>query len=216
MKIGRLNRSVGQGSKVGCVLALDLKKKDGASFMDRSVYGHLCTNYGSKWQLDGRYFDGVDDYVDCGNDASLNITDAITIKVWVRPVLPYPNDYPLVLTSSLAWGRPEFAGYTAGHYYYRFCGKMADGSTFEISSPNLISGRCYHFVGTYDGSYARFYIDGDKIGSQPKTGKLKTPAGTVQIGSRSGSQPFRGLAAVARIDNFADYIPRILSRSIGG
>ena len=215
MKIGGLNRSIGAGSKGGCCLALDLKRKDGDSFMDRSVYGHLCTNYGSKWQLDGRYFDG-NDYIDCGNDKSLNITDAITIKVWVRPVLPYPEGYPLVLTSSLAWGRPEFAGYTAGHYYYRFCGKMADDSTFEISSPNLTSGRWYCFGGTYDGSYARFHIDRDEIGSLAKTGKLKTPAGTLQIGSRSGSQPFRGLAAVARIDNFADYTPRILSRSIGG
>jgi hypothetical protein len=30
-------------------------------------------------------FDGVDDYVDCGNDSSLDITDAITIEAWVKP-----------------------------------------------------------------------------------------------------------------------------------
>jgi len=29
-------------------------------------------------------FDGKDDYVDCGNDESLNITEAITIEAWVR------------------------------------------------------------------------------------------------------------------------------------
>ena len=29
-------------------------------------------------------FDGVDDYVDCGNDESLNITDAITVEAWVK------------------------------------------------------------------------------------------------------------------------------------
>ena len=30
-------------------------------------------------------FDGADDFVDCGSDASLDITDAITIQVWINP-----------------------------------------------------------------------------------------------------------------------------------
>ena len=35
--------------------------------------------------IDGaQVFDGTDDYVDCGNDASLNITDAITVEAWVK------------------------------------------------------------------------------------------------------------------------------------
>ena len=33
----------------------------------------------------GMEFDGVDDYVDMGNDASLDITDEITISAWVKP-----------------------------------------------------------------------------------------------------------------------------------
>ena len=31
-------------------------------------------------------FDGVNDYVNCGNDPSLDITDAITIEAWVKIV----------------------------------------------------------------------------------------------------------------------------------
>jgi len=30
------------------------------------------------------FFDGIDDYVDCGNDESLDITDEITIEAWVN------------------------------------------------------------------------------------------------------------------------------------
>ena len=30
-------------------------------------------------------FDGSNDYIDCGNDASLNITDAVTFEVWINP-----------------------------------------------------------------------------------------------------------------------------------
>lgn len=43
------------------------------------------------WTKEGRwtgknalYFDGSNDYVDCGNDQSLNITDEITIEAWVK------------------------------------------------------------------------------------------------------------------------------------
>ena len=55
-----------------CKLYLPLWKLDGDKFADRSAYGHLCTNYGSIWTPQGRSFDGVDDYVDCGSGASLN------------------------------------------------------------------------------------------------------------------------------------------------
>ena len=36
----------------------------------------------------GLKFDGVDGYVDCGNNASLNITDTITIEAWVKTTIP--------------------------------------------------------------------------------------------------------------------------------
>ena len=42
IKVGSLNRSIGSKSKIGCVLGLDFKHLDGASFMsNRDCYGHL-------------------------------------------------------------------------------------------------------------------------------------------------------------------------------
>ena len=64
------------------VLWLPFRYLDGGSFMSRDAIGHECTNYGSLWTSQGRSFDGTDDYVDCGNDESLDITDAITIEAW--------------------------------------------------------------------------------------------------------------------------------------
>ena len=66
-----------------CRLYLPLWKLDGDSFADRSAYGHLCTNYGSLWTPHGRYFDGVDDYVDCGNKPSLRPQSKITVELWL-------------------------------------------------------------------------------------------------------------------------------------
>jgi len=60
---------------------------------DNSTYGNNGTfqgaNFGESNLTTGKYgnaleFDGSNDYVDCGNDVSLNITDEITIEAWVK------------------------------------------------------------------------------------------------------------------------------------
>ena len=54
-----------------------------------SVDGNHGTIYGATWTTGivggALSFDGVDDYVDCGDDPSLDITDEITIEMWVMP-----------------------------------------------------------------------------------------------------------------------------------
>jgi len=59
--------------------------------VDISRYGNNGTINGAVWTSSGRFgsalqFDGVDDYVDCGNGASLNITTAVTVEAWVNPL----------------------------------------------------------------------------------------------------------------------------------
>jgi len=67
------------------VLYLPLHKLDGACFMSKDAYGHLCTVTGALWTPQGRSFDGSDDYIDCGNDASLHNFTAKTIIFWLKP-----------------------------------------------------------------------------------------------------------------------------------
>jgi len=64
---------------------------EGSTASDSSGNNHTGTLVGNpQWQPSGGKiggalsFDGVDDYVDCGSDASLNITNAVTIAVWVK------------------------------------------------------------------------------------------------------------------------------------
>jgi len=56
---------------------------------DASGNGNNGTVYGATLTT-GKFgqcysFDGTDDYIDCGNDASFNITDEITIAAWIKP-----------------------------------------------------------------------------------------------------------------------------------
>ena len=54
---------------------------------------------GRKGEANGSYsFDGVDDYIDCGNDESLDITDEITISAWIYDNI-FPYDVVNIATS---------------------------------------------------------------------------------------------------------------------
>jgi len=49
-------------------------------------------------------FDGVDDYVDCGTDASLNIVGAVTLEAWVKldiAIASQPDTYPAIVTKEI-------------------------------------------------------------------------------------------------------------------
>jgi prepilin-type N-terminal cleavage/methylation domain-containing protein len=50
------------------------------------INGATWVKDGGRWQGKNTLeFDGIDDYVDCGNDASLDITDEITMEAWIKP-----------------------------------------------------------------------------------------------------------------------------------
>ena len=68
------------------VLYLPLYQLDGASFMSRDKCGHLCTVIGALWTPQGRSFDGVDDYIDCGSPTSLDNVNPKTVEAWIYPI----------------------------------------------------------------------------------------------------------------------------------
>jgi hypothetical protein len=74
------------------VLYLPLHERDGSSFMSKDAYGHTGTVTGALWRPDGRYFDGIDDYINCG-DLDLPGND-VTIMAWIYVnTAPAPGDY---------------------------------------------------------------------------------------------------------------------------
>ena len=78
------------------VLHLTMNEGHGDKVYDLSGYGNHGTlkNFAfpstvdSGWNPgrkgDALQFDGANDFIDCGNNESLNITDAITIEAWVK------------------------------------------------------------------------------------------------------------------------------------
>ena len=71
------------------VLIQHFDEGSGTIAKDESGYGNDGIIHGATWTtgISGKAlsFDGIDDYIDCGNDASLDIADEITIEAWMYP-----------------------------------------------------------------------------------------------------------------------------------
>ena len=124
-------------------------------------------------------FDGVDDYVDCGDDPSLAITTAITVAAWVKTKdVGNGQHNPFVTRGDRTYGlkhnesgKIEFFIYDNNTWW---SAAHAPGSSFN--------GTWHHVAGTYDGSDVRLYIDGVERHSTPHTGTIDNQAYSLNIG----------------------------------
>ena len=161
----------------GLVGYWDFNEGSGTMLGDSSDYDNDGTIYGDAAWVDGidgtaLYLDGINDYIDVGNDDSLNPTDTISISCWVKP------------ESYLGYGWEPLVtkGYTShvDPYYQYHLGMTGDlrlssrpGSFSFLVSVNgarhsvftgdniWIPGNWYHVVGTFGGSKLSIYVNGD-------------------------------------------------------
>jgi len=131
------------------------------------------TTDGVGWIDGADQFDGVDDYVDAGNDASLDITDAITVSAWVKPSDVSKNPYGAntgyaILSKWLTTGNQR-------SYALMLCYKYDGGITTAVSSDGsnydtrcwdygMVAGTWYHIVTTRIGATNKVYVNGSDIG----------------------------------------------------
>ena len=147
--------------------------------------------------------DGVDDRVDCGYGASLNLTDAFTIETWIQSgALENENVIVSRTTVTNSVGQYELALHTSLGFRIAWDNggvRQAFSNVFPALS------RWYHVVGTWDGTYARIYVDGDLEGKSSDLSAypplpLNTPT---HIGARISILCWSGFIASVRIYNRA-------------
>ena len=156
-------------------------------------------------------FDGVDDYVDCGNDASLDITTAITIETWVFPRSAGLNNYGRIMDMHLA---PCLLVGPNGQL--RWFGDIGGTSVDKAVCTGCVSWNSWHHLAlTYDMNEAiptiRGYVDGELKGTiTGYSGPLSTTSVRLAIGNslEEGtayylSRAFDGLIDEVRIWNVA-------------
>ncbi len=128
------------------------------------------------------YLDGVDDYVNCGNGASLNITDAVTLSVWVNPRdagNAQHNDF-------VGKGDTSYAIKHNSTNVLQFF--IYDGTWYSVNGPVLtadFNSNWHHVAGTYDGTQLKLYVDGKLINGTLRKGVIASSTYNVNIGRNS-------------------------------
>ena len=148
-------------------------------------YGNATTSANPTWTSSGKFskalqFDGKDDYVDCGNDSSLDITDEITIEAWIKP-------------TNIAWMtvvEKSDSPYLAYRFFapnnnggMRFAASFSGNWTTHDSNNNILTAGQWNYVAvTYDGSNVKFYVNGIVDLTPSQNGTIATTTKNLLIG----------------------------------
>ena len=147
-------------------------------------------------------FDGTNDFVNCGNAASLNITSQITLSAWVKPrtagngahqsiILKGDTSYAIKFHQ---WGNIEFFIYAGG---WRT-------DTLPVGDTAKFNNVWHHLTGTYDGRQLKLYLEGELKSTVNYVGAIARNAANVNIGRDAdggGRRYFNGIVDDARIYN---------------
>lgn len=155
----------------------------------------------------GLKFHGTDDYVDFGNDKSLDIIGAITIEAWVKDI--QNQEWSLIV------GRSHSTDYHVDYgilvcndgtnQRYRFQVTDSDGKQWETAVYLAgMDSKWHHVAGTFDGKYLRFYFDGKLYHTLEKRGAstLATSGHSLVIGDWFGHK-LDAMVSEVRIWNVA-------------
>ena len=159
---------------------------DGNSItLDASGYNNTGTLTNGPVYLSGKYgkalqFDGVDDYIDCGNNQSLNCTSQITIEAWVKRVDPDHNDYILCKNNAYMFEFQE----SGSTYYFRF--RVYDGGWKFAWSNNINSisqTEWNHYAVRFKRPNVYFYVNGKPWGTPTLDNTPALSSDSVTIGA---------------------------------
>ncbi|HYG73398.1 MAG TPA: LamG-like jellyroll fold domain-containing protein [Planctomycetota bacterium] len=179
----------------------------GLNAADRSGNGNTGTLVnGSSWSAGkiagGLRFDGVDDYVECANNPSLNPVGQLSLSAWVNADTATSSK---VIVSKANGSVLQYTLVRFGNGSLRFNIGTTSGIAGLSSVTALAANRWYHVAATYDGSTIRLFIDGVLNASVAKSGAMSDCGRGVRIGAGTGTESmfFKGSLDDLRIYNQA-------------
>ena len=126
--------------------------------------------------------DGDGDYVNCGNDASFDITGSITLSALIKGT--FNGSWDPIISKGFNWQLTKGMGNEASF----FC--IGLGSI--LGTTNINDDQWHHVAAVYNGSKMCLYVDGVREAYNSASGSLSVSASSVYIGG-SPSQSFNGL-----------------------
>jgi len=163
------------------------------------------------------YFDGTNDYINCGNGNNLNISNTITIGAWIKPIAD--NNFRIILQKGL-WNQLVVRKESDNNLMFRLYYTDATNSG-EFEPFNLTEDFQYITI-VWDNSLVSNNLKGYKNGileKQTTNGVGKTifsSTGNFIIGTDGGTEVFKGLIDDVRIYNAALSSAQIKQEYVAG
>jgi len=147
-------------------------------------------------------FDGSNDYIDLGDDSSLDITSNISLSMWVK--------FDSGSATQFLMGRDDDVnrnfelGISSNKLFWNiYSGGVAKGGSGLGSA--LSDNVWYHITATYDGSNLKTYVNGSLDSTNSGTGAIDNDNVSFTIGAREGGMDrhFNGKMANVAIHSSA-------------
>jgi len=181
----------------------------GSLLADKTPYENDGTIYGATFATDRMgqpnkcmYFDGVDDYIDCGNSSNLNIVRGISVSIWVKTFSLSTKGH---IVSRYGSTGQQYSLYqsTTGLILYINGG----GSANALTAPNIFSlNNWIYIVGLFDNISKKqeVFINGISLANRTYNVEINNPNEKTIIGNCAFlDDPFNGLIDDVRIYNRA-------------
>ncbi|MFC1714396.1 LamG domain-containing protein [Candidatus Poribacteria bacterium] len=195
---------------------------DGETAKDSSEKGNHGKLFGPEW-VDGKIgkalkFDGVDDYVDCGEDPSLNLVDHLTLAVWVKHEVG--NDGYIIMRNDPGDGVRQYGlldypthGTGVVDFFFHSAGGRVEMDKWEETAVN--DNEWHHIAITIDYPEIRLFVDGVDQGVQTLPDNMVSTETSVWIGKRKPNNfAFKGIIDEVGIFNVGlseDDVKRIMN-----
>ena len=139
------------------------------------------------------YFDGDNDYINIGDDTSLDITSAITLSCWIKPM--EIDAYSLIAGRDDGTNRSYILELYTDEKFYWTCDGLTDASV--VSTTTVSAGTWYHVACVYDGANMILYVNGVAEDTDASTGSIDNDDASFTIGAREAGMDrfFKGYLA---------------------
>ena len=126
--------------------------------------------------------DGDGDYVDCGLDPKLDITEFLTFTYWIK-VVEFDKSWNTVISRGDDSWRSSRAG--TNNFMEAAVGGTAGNYTYGVT--DVDDGEWHHIGWVYDGTMNYLYLDGEVDATEANSGQITVSSFPLYIGDNSGA-----------------------------